>query len=180
MLESVSQFACRNHASHFESIFCSVTHTLFALKRRTLLPLLIGGVSAAGFRRKLGPHSLCIIPRCRYGQYNCKVRLSRVYSLFVFFHFSLVDVLPLSVIFSLGNTMAGFWRALNDFPWVFRAVNYIFPTKYAGLIAAVNEFQGETFTCPGDQALSGAVASSEIVYLSVFFFFLHRWFLSDT
>ena len=52
-----------------------------------------------------------------------------------------------AIIFSLFMLMSGFFRPINSLPVVLRWIDYSMITSYATSILAINEFEGETFTC---------------------------------
>jgi len=59
-----------------------------------------------------------------------------------------------SVLICFVCIMAGLFRPVSSYPEFFQVINYLSPFQYAALVLSVNEFSGETFTCPGSEALS--------------------------
>ncbi|EFA77807.1 hypothetical protein PPL_09305 [Heterostelium album PN500] len=62
-----------------------------------------------------------------------------------------------NVLLSLFSVLAGFFRPNGELPAVLKYFNYALPTKWAAEVIAINEFQGLTFDCPGNQAINGTI-----------------------
>jgi len=70
----------------------------------------------------------------------------------LFFNVGLAQTLA-NVFVSVINQTSGFFRPTGHFPLWLQGLNYLFPTYYATKVFLANQFEGQTFTCPGTQAL---------------------------